>query len=78
MMTSSYLWPVAHHRDAPERLLLRDALGTWVLWFGDGTALAEMPDDLARWILARPEMVMLGADLVWFEHSSLPVGSEQS
>ncbi len=78
MITPSYLWPIAHHRDAPERLLLRNESGTWFLWFGDGTELVDIPDDLVHWILDRPEMVMLGEDLVWFEHSSLPVGSEQS
>lgn len=75
MITSLYLWPVAQHRDASERLLLMDEAGAWFLWFGDGSDLVETSADLAQWILKRPEMVMLGEDLVWFEHSSLPVGS---
>ncbi len=75
MMTSSFLCPVAQHRDAPERLVLRDDTGTWFLWFGDGTDLVNMPDPLVHWILGRPEIVMLGEDMMWFDHSSLPVGS---
>jgi hypothetical protein len=78
MITSSFLWPVAQHRHAPERLVLRNDVGTWFLWFGDGTDLVDMPDALVHWILARPEMVMLGEDMMWFEHSSLPVGSGNS
>ncbi|CAA9579050.1 MAG: hypothetical protein AVDCRST_MAG87-3144 [uncultured Thermomicrobiales bacterium] len=78
MITSSYLWPVAQHRDAPERLVLRDDSGTWFLWFGDGSDLVGMPEALVIWILARPETVMLGEDVMWFELSSLPVGSGNS
>ncbi len=77
MFTSTYLRPVAHHRDASERLLLKDETGAWFLWHGDGSDLADVSDQLANWILARPEMIALGGPFMWFEHSSLPVTSSR-
>lgn len=76
MFTSLYLRPVAHHRDAPERLLLKDETGAWFLWFGDGSELIDVSDQLASWILNRPEMTSFGGQDLWFEHSSLPVAPE--
>jgi len=75
VFTTTYLRPIAHHRDAPERLLLKDETGAWFLWYGDGSELIDVSDELATWILERPEMIALGGHYMWFEHSSLPVAS---
>ncbi|MDQ3541002.1 MAG: hypothetical protein M3440_09965 [Chloroflexota bacterium] len=75
MFDSSYVCPVACHRDIAERLLVKDLSGSWFLWMGDDTATepVDVPHDLARWIAARPEMVALDPRGMWFAISSLPV-----
>ncbi len=75
MFMTTYLRPIAHHRDAPERLLLKDEAGVWFLWQGDGSELVDVSDQLALWILTRPEMVALSGPYMWFAPSSLPVAS---
>ncbi len=73
VFSTTYLRPIAHHRDATERLLLKDEAGAWFLWHGDGSELIDVSDQLAGWILTRPEMVALSGPVMWFAPSSLPV-----
>lgn len=70
---SSYVQPHAAHRTHPERLLVRDTGGDWFLWFGDGRGTVSITDELATWMLARPEMNRLTAPLHWFDIESLPL-----
>lgn len=75
MFDIAYVCPVACHRDISERLLLTDSDGAWFLWMGDETATEPIgvSHRLARWIAARPEMVALDPEAMWFDVSSLPV-----
>jgi hypothetical protein len=77
MFDTTYVCPVACHRDIPERLLLTDLHGSWFLWMGDNAATAptDVPRELAGWIAGRPEMTALEDPVMWFEISSLPVTS---
>lgn len=75
----SYIQPNAFHREAPERLILRDEPGNWYLWFGDtATGLTEIPETLARWMMARPEMDLMPTPRMWFEPDALPAREESA
>lgn len=75
MIDTAYVCPVACHRDISERLLVRDPSGSWFLWMGDDTAVEpiRVPHGLAQWIAARPEMIALEPQVMWFAVSSLPM-----
>lgn len=70
---SSYVQPRAAHVAHPERLIVRDTAGEWFLWFGDGRDTVGITDDLASWMLARPEMNRLHGPLHWFDIETLPL-----
>lgn len=69
-----YVQPVAQHTTHPERLLLRDAHGEWLLWTGqsDEEPVAIEPE-LAAYILDRPEIAALPAPRMWFSTADLPL-----
>jgi hypothetical protein len=73
MLTSTYLRPVAYHRDYTYRLLLTDETGIWYLWDGECSSLVEIDTTLARWISLRPEIHSLPGPSMWFDLSNLPV-----
>lgn len=70
---STYVQPLASHVAHPERLLVRDQVGAWHLWFGDGQMMVSIPDDTAAWMLERPEMACLDAPHHWYDIECLPV-----
>lgn len=70
-----YVQPVASHRQHPERLLLRDSLGEWFIWFGDGREIETIPAPTAMWMASRPEMYQLQSPMLWFDPSTLPVSA---
>ena len=55
----TYMQPHASHIVHPERLLMKDMQGAWYLWFGDGQDTIAVTDELAAFILDRPEMIRL-------------------
>ena len=69
----SYMQPHASHIVHPERLLMKDIEGAWYLWFGDGQDLISVTDELASFILDRPEMIRMHAPLHWFDVECLPL-----
>ena len=69
----TYMQPHASHIVHPERLLMKDTQGAWYLWFGDGQGLISVDDELATFILDRPEMIRMYAPLHWFDIESLPL-----
>ncbi|HEU0163787.1 MAG TPA: hypothetical protein VFQ54_02010 [Thermomicrobiales bacterium] len=72
-----YMQPFAFHREAPERLVVRDEAGRWYLWAGDGSdEIVEVPARLAHWMIDRREMQVLPAPHMWFERDSLPVRTQ--
>lgn len=75
MSSQEYVQPIACHRQFTERLVLRDTAGRTFVWFGDGREMIEMPGSTAEWILSRPEMSQLQSPLLWFDPSSLPLGT---
>jgi hypothetical protein len=77
MMISSkdYVQPIASHLQFPERLLLRDSMGQYYLWFGDGQDMETIPTSLAEWLVSRSEMALLHSPMLWFDTSSLPLSA---
>jgi hypothetical protein len=71
--SKDYVQPIASHSEFPERLLLRDEMGDWSIWFGDGREMETLPTPLAEWMVSRPEMIELHSPALWFDSSSLPV-----
>lgn len=69
----TYVQPHAAHTIHAERLLVCDTEGAWYLWFGDGRGAVSVTDELAAWMLERPEMSRLHAPLHWFDIESLPL-----
>lgn len=69
----TYVQPHATHVAHPERLLVRDTEGAWYIWFGDGQGAIGIEDDLALYMLGRPEMIHLHGPLHWFDIESLPL-----
>lgn len=75
MFPVTYVRPVAYHRFATDRLLLKDESETWYLWMGDATGLIEIDRQLAQWIYQRPEIYPVVGPVMWFDVDSLPVES---
>lgn len=76
LSSKTYFQPYAFHRQASERLVLRDESGLWYLWIGEpGNGVVEVPAKLASWIIARPEMDLMPTPRMWFELDALPVAS---
>lgn len=76
MLPATYLRPVAYHRFAMDRLLLKDETDSWYLWIGDDSGLIEIGHQLAHWIYQRPEIYPVSGPAMWFDVDSLPVSSE--
>lgn len=72
----AYIQPVASHIDHPERLLVQDQNGTFLLWHGNGDAMVEIPSLLAAWIVDRPEIQPLPSPRLWYDVESLPMAIE--
>ena len=76
MITSmNYVQPISSHCQHPERLLLRNGLGEWFIWFGDGREMETIPVPMAEWMISRPEMHLLQMPMLWFDPSTLPVSA---
>lgn len=75
MFPVTYVQPVAYHRFAKDRLLLKDESDTWYLWMGDTSGLIEIDHQLAKWIYQRPEIYPVAGPAMWFDVDSLPAGS---
>ncbi len=75
MLPVTYVRPVAYHRFAPDRLLLKDESDTWYLWTGDDAGLIEIDHRLAQWMYQRPEIYPVAGPAMWFDVESLPLGS---
>lgn len=75
MSLQDYVQPIACHCQFRERLLLRNGTGCYFIWMGDGSDPIEMPATTAEWILSRPEMQRLQLPLLWFDPTSLPLGT---
>ncbi len=74
MLSPMYVRPVAYHRHAEDRLLLKDESESWYLWLGDD-GLVEIERPLAQWIYQRPEIYPVAGPAMWFDVDSLPTGS---
>lgn len=69
-----YVRPVATHRDSSKKLLLLDDDSRWFLWHGvENHSPVEIPESLARYLLARPELVPLKVPRIWLAVDDLPV-----
>jgi hypothetical protein len=75
MFPTTYLRPVAYHRFATDRLLLKDEADIWYLWLGDASNLIEIDRPLAQWIYQRPEIYPVVGPAMWFDVDSLPTDS---
>lgn len=75
MFPTTYVRPVAYHRFATDRLLLKDEAGNWYLWPGDESGLVEIEQPLAQWIYQRPEIYPVSGPAMWFDVDSLPTGN---
>lgn len=75
MFPITYVRPVAYHRFATERLLLKDESEAWYLWLGDDSGLIEIEQALACWIYQRPEIFPVSGPAMWFDVESLPLES---
>ncbi len=78
MYPATYLRPVAYHRFATDRLLLKDESESWYLWMGDSAGLVEIEHTLAQWIYRRPEIFPVSGPAMWFDIASLPAGTASS
>ncbi len=75
MLPVTYVRPVAYHRLAQDRLLVKDESESWYLWMGDDAGLIEIDQRLAQWIYQRPEIYPVAGPAMWFDVESLPLGS---
>jgi len=75
MLPVTYVRPVAYHRFATDRLLLKDESDSWYLWMGDTSGLIEIDHQLAQWIYQRPEIYPVAGPAMWFDVDSLPESS---
>lgn len=73
---NTYVQPVASHHHYAERLVVRDQNGQFYLWKGTGEAMVAIPDQLASWIMNRPELDLLASPNLWFDVESLPMAVE--
>ena len=78
MYPATYLQPVAYHRFATDRLLLKDESESWYLWTGESAGLVQIEHALAQWIYRRPEIFPVSGPAMWFDIASLPAGSTSS
>lgn len=78
MLPVTYVRPVAYHRFATDRLLLKDENDSWYLWMGDDSGLIEVDRQLARWLYQRPEIYPVAGPAMWFDVESLPATSSGS
>lgn len=76
MLPVTYMRPVAYHRFATDRLLLKDESDIWYLWMGNADGLIEIDRHLAQWIYQRPEIYPMPGPAMWFDVDSLPTSSE--
>ncbi|MBA3336733.1 MAG: hypothetical protein H0T49_04145 [Chloroflexia bacterium] len=76
----SYLQPLAHHLDHPERLLLRGGDGRFFVWRGESAQSPpeEIEPRLATWLVAQERVEVLAPPLMWLHVDDLPLAAPVS